>query len=114
MNFKEQESFNLGQLAAYCYMVERGKPAAMIPIKKSQVKSAIKFVKEISELMVHTEEISDSDWQIFWVYKHPHILEVIKSLPRVPRTVFDHWVLGKLFGYDETSIQSYLKANQLG
>lgn len=85
----------------------------MIPVKKDQAVSAIKFVHKTFHLMVHIQDLNDPDWQTLWVYKHPHVLEVIKSLPRVPKTVFDHWILGKLFGYDETAIQSYLKANQL-
>lgn len=83
----------------------------MIPIKIGQAASAAQFIKEKFNLLVHTEELDDN-WQTLWIYKQPYILEVIKSLPRVPETVFDHWVLGKLFGYDEAAILDYLDSSQ--
>lgn len=54
-------------------------------------------------------EILSKGWVTFWGYKYPHILEVIKNMPQAPKTVYDHWVLGKLFGYDEVAIQEFVQ-----
>ncbi|AZR72499.1 hypothetical protein BBF96_03340 [Anoxybacter fermentans] len=101
--------FVLGQLDAYCYMVERGKPAAMIPVQKHYTAEAIKFISKCSnsKLKVFVENLSD-DWDTLWIYKYPHILEVIKELQQAPDNIFSKWALGKLFGYDEESIQNFI------
>ena len=36
------------------------------------------------------------------------MLEIIKALPHNPKTVYDHWVLGKAFGYSDESIGEFL------
>jgi len=96
-----------GQLEAYLYMVTRGKPAAMLPVHKRDIEESVEYITARSGLKTHVEPL-DNEWYVLWIYKCDHILPVIKAIPQVPVTVFDHWVLGKLFGYDEASIQDYL------
>lgn len=97
-----------GEIDTCCYMVKTGKPAAMIPVQKRFLDSAIERVASVHcGLEIRTEELADG-WVTLWIYKYPHILEIIKSLPQAPQTPFDHWVLGKLFGYSEDSIAEYL------
>ncbi|MGG1155118.1 hypothetical protein ABE237_15750 [Brevibacillus formosus] len=95
-----------GEVTAYCYMVHRGKPAAMIPFQEKYREDVITFVTT-QELKVYTEPLAEG-WFTLWIYKHPHILDVIQSVPQVPTSVFDHWILGKLFGYEESAIQEFL------
>jgi len=98
-----------GELTAYCMMVQRGKPAANLPIHERYVVEATRIIAESYELRCHKEYLSDG-WVSLWIYKYPHILDVIKALPQTPQTSFEHWVLGKLFGYDENSISEFLDA----
>jgi len=95
------------ELRNYCYMVKRGKPAASMALQDRHVHDAIKIATDEHALHVYTEWLYEG-WVTFWVYKHEHILEVIKSTPQAPSTPFDHWILGKLYGYDESVISEFL------
>jgi len=96
-----------GKIESYCYMVKKGKPAAMISIQNRYVKEAIKKVKSLSNLKTIIEDTSKG-WKVLWIYKYSHIEKVIKSSRQVPKTTFDHWVLGKLFGYSEEAIADFI------
>ncbi|WAH38605.1 hypothetical protein [Alicyclobacillus dauci] len=95
------------ELRNYCYMVQRGKPAASMALQTRYVEEATTIATEEYQLHIYTEELSDG-WVTFWVYKYSHILNVIKMTPQEPVTTFDHWLLGKLFGYEEAAIQEFL------
>lgn len=103
---------NRGEIDTYCYLVQRGKPAAMLSVQKRYLDEAIALVSELHRLMFYTEKLTE-DWGVLWIYRYPHILEVIKSLPQVPNTVVDHWLLGKLFGYEEIAIQEFLETKHV-
>lgn len=103
----------LGTLEAYCYMVRRGgKPAANVPLQDRYLEEA-RAVVEQHGLQCHVEELAPG-WKTVWVYRFPHILEVIKAVRQAPETAFDHWVLGKLFGYSEEAIQAFVDLPDLG
>lgn len=95
-----------GEVMAYCYMVKRGKPAAMVAVQECYISEVTGIVAELG-LQIYTEPLSEG-WFTLWIYRYQHILEVIKCLPQTPRTVTDHWILGKLFGYDEAAIKEFL------
>lgn len=62
-------------------------------------------------LKAYTEPLAEG-WFTLWIYRYPHILEIIRSVPQAPKTVLDHWLLGKLFGYEESAIHEFLSKNQ--
>ncbi|MGG0888985.1 hypothetical protein [Cytobacillus horneckiae] len=95
-----------GELSAYCYQVTRGKPVACMAVQERYVQKCIVIVSR--ENLFHMVAPLSDGWVTFWVYKYPHMLEIIKNIPDKPKTVTDHWVLGKLFGYDEQSISDFL------
>lgn len=96
-----------GRIDTYCYMVKNGKPAALVSVQVRYEQEVIKYIKTY-DLKTLSENLSEG-WKTIWIYKYPHILEVIKALPHgEPKIVYDHWVLGKLFGYSEDSIQEFL------
>jgi len=100
-------ALDIGEIQAYCYMVQRGKPAAMVPIQKRHLKKAVTFIVKEFDLKYHIDLLCEG-WATLWIYKQPHIREVIKTVSDKPETVFDHWVLGKLFGYEEAAIGDFL------
>ncbi|GAA0366444.1 hypothetical protein [Bacillus horti] len=75
---------NQEELRVYCTLVKRGKPAASIPLQNRHVKEAKEIVEQEEGLQTYTEELYEG-WVTFWVYKYPHILEVIKSSPQTPQ-----------------------------
>ncbi|MNW38870.1 hypothetical protein D3C74_159480 [compost metagenome] len=99
---------NEAELITYSQLVKRGKPAASIPLQEKHLEAALKIVEQEGELLTHIEKLSDG-WLTFWVYRYPHILEIIKNSPQAPNTVYDHWILGKLFGYEEAAIQEFIQ-----
>ncbi len=102
--------FLKGQISENCYMVERGKPSSVVAVKNINCTDAIKLVNEHG--LKHELKNLDDNWNSLWIYKHEYMSEVINSLPAKPETLFDHWLLGKAFGYSEEAISDYLKMNR--
>lgn len=88
-------------------MVQRGKPAAIISIQKKYLEEAVNLINEEYKLETYHEILAD-DWITLWMYKNKYLLEIIKKVPQKPESVFEHWILGKLFGYSEEAIQDFL------
>lgn len=96
-----------GQINTYCELIKTGKPAALIPIQNRYIGVAIDIV-EFNNLEFYIEELYEG-WKTLWIYKESFILEIIKKMPEEPKNVYDHWVLGKLFGYSDEAIKEFLK-----
>ena len=78
------------RLRVYCEMVKKGKPAAMLPIQ-ARYANEVKTIIQSYGLNEYLENLAKG-WLTLWIYKFPHILEIIKSMPQVPKTDYDHWV----------------------
>lgn len=102
----------LGQVDAYCYMVQRGKPAAMVAVQERHLAEVSQVITGVHKLNVYVEPLSEG-WLSVWIYKYSHILQVIKDLQQAPKTALDHWILGKLFGYSEEAIQEFFESSHL-
>lgn len=99
------------EIEAYCYMVERGKPAAMLAIQDKHIKKIKEYIcSQYKQIKVFECRLSEG-WRTLWIYKHDYMIDVIKSLPEKPKTVFDHWVLGKVFGYSDEAIAEFIREN---
>lgn len=98
-----------GTVDLYCYMVERGKPCSCEAIQDRYTGEIIKRVEKSFGLKTYVEDLTP-EWKTIWIYKDDYMLEIIKSLPKEPKTVFDHWILGKAFGYSDEAIKNFLKS----
>lgn len=105
------EQFTKGKLISYCEFVQRGKPTAMMPIQDRYVKESTEIINNYN-LFYYIESLSEG-WKTIWIYKEKYMLEVIQKLPEQPKTIFEHWILGKAFGYSEQAIKNFLETNQL-
>lgn len=104
-----------GQLLTYCDLVKKGKPASNFPLQTRHEKQ-LRLIVEEEGVNIHIEHLSEG-WFTVWIYKYPHILDVIKEIPSNPKSTYDHWILGKLFGYEENSIYDFINKineNQCG
>lgn len=99
--------FLKGQIYTYCELVDRGKPAAIISVQDRYLIEAIEIIKS-NKLNFLVEELSEG-WKTLWIYKDKYIQEIIKKMPEKPKTIYDHWVLGKIFGYSDEAIKSFLE-----
>lgn len=99
------------QIDNYCYAVKTGKPTAVVAIQERYLKEAREIVKEY-QLKAYVEDLSD-DWKTLWIYKDDYLIEIIKKMPEQPKDVYDHWVLGKIFGYSDGSIKEFLETKVL-
>jgi len=95
-----------GEFHIYVQQVITGaKPIAVCSMTKKQIEYAKnyinKYYKGRIKLYINNQDV--------WIYKHEYLLKVIKSLPEQPKTTFDHWILGKAFGYSDDSIGEFLK-----
>ena len=98
-----------GKIESYCYQVNRGKPAAALPVKEKYLEETKRLIKSHSLKLINKD--LSQNWTTVWIYKHGHLKEIINKLQQAPESKFDHWVLGKLFGYSEIEIGNYI--NQL-
>ena len=96
----------LAQLNIYSSWVKTGKPCAMILLQNRYVQEAKKYVENQS-LKFYAYEYYP-EWSQIYIYKHDYMLAIIKNLPEQPKTKYDHWILGKAFGYSDESIKEYL------
>lgn len=97
-----------GQIDSYCYMVSRGKPAALMPVQKRNISSLKSMIVNTYNLKTYEQPL-DKQWVSLWIYKKDFMLEIIKCLPEKPKTIFDHWVLGKAFGFSDEAIEEFIK-----
>lgn len=99
-----------GYIDALCYMVQRGKPAAVVPLQTRHLDAAIGSIQINHGLKTYVD-YSCEGWVSLWIFKHEHILDVIRASPQVPENVYEHWLLGKLFGYGEEAIAEFINSN---
>lgn len=98
-----------GLLNSYCYEVSKGtKPVALIQPKTIYVDRIKKLVeKEGLNIKIETVE-KYPEWSIIYIFKDKYLLEVIENAPKNPNTIYDHWILGKMFGYSDAEIKNYV------
>ncbi|MEW5898663.1 MAG: hypothetical protein AB1652_05760 [Bacillota bacterium] len=101
------DGYKMGEISTCAYLVVRGKPLALVDVPKKWLDEAINIATNRYGLKVHIEDFDEGTAFLF-MYKYPHILEVIKAVYKKPETVFAHWVWGKLFGYEEAAIADYI------
>jgi len=94
----------------YCYQIKTGKPVANIAVQNRYVDEAKQIINE-NKLRYFIEFLS-VNWASLWIYKKDFMLEVIKALPDNPKTIYDHWVLGKAFGYSNEAIEDFLTSSK--
>lgn len=91
-------------------MVNKGlKPVAMMSIQNRYFKEAESIVKNMNGLKFHSEYLYDG-WMTIYIYKHNYMLEIIKSSPDEPKTAYEHWILGKMFGYSDEEIGKFIES----
>ena len=96
-----------GELNSYCYMVNRGcKSIATMGLQDRHIADA-KQIIENEKLKFYSEFLYEG-WTTIYIYKHDYLLEVIKNSPDEPKTVYEHWVLGKMFGYSDEEIGKFI------
>lgn len=99
-----------GELFTYCYVVKTGsKSVAMMPIQNKYLEEAKITVGNIDGLKFYSEFLYEG-WTTIYIYKHDYLLEVIKNSPDEPKTVYEHWVLGKMFGYSDEEIGKFIES----
>lgn len=99
-----------GQINTYCELVNCGKPVAMLALQSRHVNHAKEIIEKY-KLNIYIEELVEG-WKTLWIYKEKYMLEIIKALPKQPKTIFEHWILGKVFGYSEQAIKNFLVTNR--
>lgn len=98
-----------GKLNSYCEFVRCGKLTAAMALQNRYVKEAQNIIINQYDLMLYIKDLSEG-WKTIWIYKDEYMLEVIKNLPEQPKTVYEHWILGKVFGYSDESIREFIEA----
>ena len=102
------DAFIISRIDLYCDWINKGKPCACEAIQDRYVNETAQRIKSKNRLQVYIENLAPG-WKTVWAYKEDYMLEIIKSLPEKPKTVFDHWVLGKAFGYSDEAIKNFLE-----
>lgn len=103
--------FILNRIDFNCDIVQKGKLCSCEAIQDRYIEDAINIINSF-RLNVYVEELS-LGWKTIWIYKDEYMLEVIKKLPEQPKTIFEHWILGKAFGYSDEAIKNYIQTKLL-
>lgn len=113
-NISEHHNFYTGcidgQLITYCEQVKTGcKPIAFMNLQSRYVDIVVTHVKK-NNLKIYIENVPNTDnlWYTVYIYKHHYLIEVIKNLPNNPKTIYDHWVIGKACGYSDDAIGEFI------
>ena len=100
------DDFNLGQIQELCYMVKRGKPCALMSLKRRYINLAGKIC--INEGLKFKTYSVDDVWDEFWIFKRVEMSKIIDELPKEPKSDLDHYLLGAIFGYSHDSICDFI------
>jgi|SRR5690606_41772060 len=109
------DEFMKGTTYSYADEVARGvKPVAEMTVKTERAMECVSFVhKHHPEVTCLVEECDTSPgWSFVWMMKDARMYDVIVQRPVEPKTVADHWYLGKLFGYSDTDILDWVDENE--
>lgn len=105
------DEFIFNRIDFDCDMICKGKPCSCEAIQNRYIDSSIKIINNFG-LKSYVEELS-LGWKTIWIYKDEYMLEIIKKLPEQPKTIFDHWILGKAFGYSDEAIKNFVLTKPL-
>lgn len=97
----------LGMICSDCYMVRRGKSCAYEIVKIKKLKYVLSVIKKYD--LKYIIQKLNNEWVAVFMYEKWYMKEVIRSLPDKPKTLFEHWVLGKAFGYSDEAISQFLE-----
>lgn len=98
-----------GQLMVYCYEISKGtKPVAVLVIKTKYTTEALGYIE--NEGLICSVRIMTKypEWSSIYIYKDKYLEEIINNAPEEPNSVYDHWILGKLFGYSDAEIKKFI------
>ncbi len=112
MTIKNQ--FLWGQFDIYCQDVKREvKPLALLSVQDRYVSRVVDYVTNKEGLFVYTEDIAEG-WSAVYIYKYDFLKDVILELPSSPQTAYEHWILGKVFGYSDNEIANFIGRQEEG
>lgn len=100
--------FTQGQIAEHCFFVKTGKPCSVLLIKTKDIEFGLRLVKK-NNLYCFIEKTEDKDWCDLWIFARKELKEIIHKMPQNPKTPFDHFILGCLFGYSIEAICNFIK-----
>lgn len=97
------------QIAMYCEAIKTGtKPVAMLSIQSRYVEEVKGYIEREGMKNHIRSSVGDENWKVVFIYKYDYLLDVIKAAPEYPSSIFEHWLLGKLFGYSDEAIKNFL------
>lgn len=89
-------------------LVRQGKPCASMVIKKLSLKeNGFDHLIE-DEGMKFLVEPLDDHWDVLYIFECELMRDIIKQTPNTPKSRYDHWVLGNLFGYSHEAIMKFI------
>lgn len=98
-----------GQILNYCESVSLGiKTIAMLPVQARYIHEISEYIQKNQKLYCYVEPLAE-EWVNIFIFKYSFLEDIIKELPEQPKTIYDHWILGKAFGYSDESIATFIK-----
>jgi hypothetical protein len=95
------------QIEEHCQMVQRGaKPLSFLPHQEKYIDEIMAIIKS-HDLHCYSEILSEG-WRTIYIFKNKKVRFIIAELPREPKTILDHTLIGLLLGYGIDSICDYI------
>ena len=101
--------FDQLEIGLYIQQIKTGKPCAYTNIKTKYLDDAIEYI-ENEGLFTYVEE-NLYGFSVLYFFKDEVMKEIIThpSIPKTPKSNFDDWILGNLFGFSHESIVKFIK-----
>jgi len=106
--------YDAAELQTLCNLVQLGvKPVATLNILNELVEETIEYIHLTYKLntTIIKDPMLNCDTSVYF-YKYPYYDEIIKTIYENNKFGFSnfyHWVMGKLFGYDDISILEFIQ-----
>ena len=89
------------------------KPVGVEAVLKRDIQHCENELKRFPNVKYHIEVLTVDEWNAIYFYKDEIYKDIIKDMPDKPETAYEHYVLGKMFGYGEREIIDFIKARMI-
>lgn len=102
-----------------CYLIDKGVRSCALLSVSGYYQNDLDIISKMEEIVLNhklhsykfKQKFLDCDLEVytFWIYKYHHQLALIKYLSKIEgRDFLSEWIIGKLLGYSDESIEDYL------
>ena len=108
------DGYELGEADIYCECVSTGtKLAASLIFHRRNADKMVELI-QTSDCLYRMDLEHSEGWAHVFIYKYPWVEGLLDAIDSrgAPKTAFDNWVNGKLFGYSDVEIAEFCREHE--